>query len=216
MRAVPLTLTPTTIAAARTGVDLALSDPVRDRWDEESACEGMTVGGLAHHLTSQVDSLVRLLPTAPDASDPIRVLEHYRRAAWVHTGLDDEANVAIRSGSDEQAAGGPDGLAAHVEAQLVRLPAALAGVDDDAAVLIPWQGWALTAEDFTVTRLMELVVHADDLAASVGVATPDFPAEAVRRVLGLLTDVAVDRHGQAALVRALSRPQRAPASVSAF
>jgi uncharacterized protein YrrD len=32
----------------------------------------------------------------------------------------------------------------------------------------------------------------------------------------LLTRVAVRRHGQAALVRALSRPQRAPDSVSAF
>jgi len=38
------------------------------------------------------------------------------------------------------------------------------------------------------------------------------PAETMR----LLTAVAVDRHGQAAVVRALSRPQRAPASVSAF
>jgi hypothetical protein len=35
-------------------------------------------------------------------------------------------------------------------------------------------------------------------------------------LLGLLTAVAVERHGQTALVRALSRPQRAPASVSAF
>jgi hypothetical protein len=38
----------------------------------------------------------------------------------------------------------------------------------------------------------------------------------VRPVLALLTDVAAERHGQAALVRALSRPQRAPASISAF
>jgi hypothetical protein len=35
-------------------------------------------------------------------------------------------------------------------------------------------------------------------------------------VLGLLTGVAVRRHGQAPVVRALSRPQRAPESVSAF
>ena len=35
-------------------------------------------------------------------------------------------------------------------------------------------------------------------------------------MFGLLTGVAVRRHGQIALVRALSRPQRAPGSVSAF
>ena len=51
---------------------------------------------------------------------------------------------------------------------------------------------------------------------SVGADTPEFPDEAVGRVLGLLTWIAVRRHGQAAVVRALSRPQRAPSSVSAF
>ena len=59
-------------------------------------------------------------------------------------------------------------------------------------------------------------MHADDLAASIGVDTPEFPDDVVAPVLGLLAGVAVRRHGQAAVVRALSRPQRAPASVSAF
>jgi hypothetical protein len=83
-------------------------------------------------------------------------------------------------------------------------------------VLIPWQGWSLAACDFLVTRMMEIMVHSDDLAASVGVETPEFPADVVTPVLALLTDVAVRRHGQTAVLRALSRPQRAPASVSAF
>jgi hypothetical protein len=74
----------------------------------------------------------------------------------------------------------------------------------------------LSTHDFLVTRLMGMVVHADDLAASVDLPTPAFPDPVVAAVLGLLSAVAVDRHGQAAVVRALSRPQRAPASVSAF
>jgi len=213
---VALTLSTDTLAAARTVVDLALSEPVRDRWTDESACAGMSVGGLAHHLTGQVESLARLLPTAPADEAPIPVVEHYRRAAWVRSGLDDEPNVEIRTASDAKAGSGPAELAANTVVQLTRLPAALAAAEDADPVLIPWQGWALTAHDFTVTRLMEMVVHADDLAASVGVDTPDFPADSVRRVLALLTDVAVERHGQAALVRTLSRPQRAPSSVSAF
>jgi hypothetical protein len=83
-------------------------------------------------------------------------------------------------------------------------------------VHIPWQGWSLTTEDFVASRLMEMLVHADDLAASVGLPTPDFPERAAAETMRLLTAVSVDRHGQAAVVRALSRPQRAPASVSAF
>ena len=83
-------------------------------------------------------------------------------------------------------------------------------------MFVPWQGWALTTEDFLVTRLMEIMVHSDDLAASVGLPTPEFPEPVVAAVLGLLSAVAVDRHGQTAVLRALSRPQRAPDHVSAF
>ena len=61
-----------------------------------------------------------------------------------------------------------------------------------------------------------MVVHSDDLAVSVDLPTPDFPDDVVAAVLGLLTMVAVERHGQTALVRALARPQRAPGDVSAF
>jgi hypothetical protein len=213
---VPLSLTDAVLDTARTIAELARDDRVRARWREESACAGMTVGGLAHHLTGQVDSLVELYAEPADAPAPISVLEHYRRAAWANTPLDDEANVGIRIDADEAAEGGPDAHAEEVRAALASLPAALASVRDHDPVLIPWQDWSLTAHDFAVTRLMEMVVHADDLAASIGVYPPVFPVEAVRQVVGLLSGVAVDRHGQAAVVRALSRPQRAPSSVSAF
>jgi hypothetical protein len=77
-------------------------------------------------------------------------------------------------------------------------------------VLIPWQGWSL------VTRMMEIVVHSDDLAASVELDTPEFPESVITPVLALLTGLAVRRHGATAVVRALTRPQRAPDSVAAF
>ena len=124
--------------------------------------------------------------------------------------------MTIRTSADAEAESGFDALAGQVRSDLEDLPAALASAASADPVLIPWQGWALTAHDLLVTRLMEMLVHSDDLAASVRVPTPQFPDEAVRLVLGLLTAVAVERHGQTALVRALSRPQRAPDSVSAF
>lgn len=177
----------------------------------------MSVGGLAFHLAGQAGNAVRLLSAGPDPeAELIALEEHYRRAAWASTGLDDEVNVAIRTSADDDAGVGFAVLCDRVAADLEALPGALAARSDEGPVLIPWQGWALTVHDFLVTRLMEMLVHSDDLAASVDVDTPQFPDEAVRVVLGLLTSVAVDRHGQTALVRALSRPQRAPASVSAF
>jgi hypothetical protein len=202
--------------AARIVADLVGRPEVGEHWDDESACAGMTVGGLAHHLGDQAVLAVRLLEAGPAQEQAIALDEHYARAAWVREDLDGEANIAIRRGSDEQARDGQGPLQERVEAAVDRLPGVMESVVADMPVLIPWQGWALTAQDLLTTRMMEMLVHGDDLAASVGVETPEFPDEVVDRVLGLLTRVAVRRHGQTAVVRALSRPQRAPASVSAF
>lgn len=206
------------VDAARIALDLASSTEVKAGWLEESSCAGMSVGGLAHHLVQQAGNTVRLLEMEPVAEPPIPLLEHYARAAWVEAGPDDEVNVTIREGADAAAATGPDDVIAHGTAALERLPDLLRDhhrrIPDQ--VRIPWQGWSLTTSDFLLTRAMEIVVHADDLASSVGLETPDFPDDVVTDVLALLSGVAVRRHGQAALVRALSRPQRAPGDVSAF
>jgi hypothetical protein len=204
------------VAAARIVLDLAATPDVLRAWREESSCEGMTVGGLAHHLVQQPVSTVRLLGMDPVAEPPIGVLDHYARAAWVSEGPEDEANVSIRDDADAAAEDGPERVLAVAADAVERLPAALAGHRVPDQVRIPWQGWSLSTADFLVTRAMEMVVHADDLAASVDLPTPAFPDDVVADVLALLTGLAVRRHGQAALVRALSRPQRAPTDVSAF
>jgi hypothetical protein len=204
------------LAGARIAADLAGSPEVTAQWADESACAGMSVGGLAHHLVSQIGNTVTLVGAEPSTQAPIALLEHYARASWVRADHDDDVNVGIRAGSDAEAASGPAALVTLVDDLLDRLPAVLAARELDDPVLIPWQGWSLTLHDWLITRKMEIVVHSDDLAASVGLPTPEFPDEVLGPVLDLLTRVAVRRHGQAALVRALSRPQRAPASVSAF
>jgi len=204
------------VAAAAIATDLATAPEVAERWADESACAGMTVGGLAYHLVAQVRNTVRLVGAPPAAEPPIPLLEHYARAVWVTSTLDAEVNVGIREGSDAEAAAGPEGLADLVSGLREALPEVLDAASSDDAVLIPWQGWSLTVHDWLVTRMMEIVVHSDDLAASVGRGTPEFSEDVVTPVLALLTAVAVRRHGQTALVRALSRPQRAPDSVSAF
>ena len=201
-------------AAVEVATELVLSPEVTTRWEVESACADMSVGALARHVVGQWFNVERLL-REPPAADPIPVVEHYVRAAWVSSGHDDEANVGIRVDSEELAAEGPEAMRALVEDLRPRLADVLAS-GREGPVLIPWQAWALEESDFLLTRLMEIVVHCDDLAASVDLAPPEFPDQVVLPVLGLLTQVAVRRHGQAALVRALSRPQRAPAVVSAF
>jgi Mycothiol maleylpyruvate isomerase N-terminal domain len=203
-------------AAARVVADLVQRAEVGEGWRAESACVGMTVGGLANHLGDQVVLAVRVLEAGRSEQEPITLAEHYHRAAWVRTDLDSEANVAIREGGESSARDGQGALVERVESHLARLPSAIASVRPADPVLLPWQGWSLTASDLLTTRMMEMVVHSDDLTASLGMDTPEFPDRVVTPVLALLTQLSVRRHGQAAVVRALSRPQRAPASISAF
>jgi hypothetical protein len=64
--------------------------------------------------------------------------------------------------------------------------------------------------------MLEIVIHIDDLAVSVQVKPPPLPDEATATVLALLTSLAARRHGTAAVLRALSRQERAPATIAAF
>jgi hypothetical protein len=204
------------LAAARVAADLVRRPEVTARWHEESACAGMSVGGLACHLASQLDNTVRLLRAGASDQPPVSLAHHYSSAGWVRAAVDDGANVEIREGSNAQAEAGPDALRARVSLRLEELPGSLASVAGGDPVLIPWQGWSLTAYDFLVTRMMEIVVHSDDLAVSIGVDTPEFPGDALAPVLELLTGLAVRRHGATSVIRALTRPQRAPDPIAAF
>ncbi|MFD8006501.1 hypothetical protein [Streptomyces mirabilis] len=62
----------------------------------------------------------------------------------------------------------------------------------------------------------ELAVHMDDLAVSLGLAVQELPEEAFDLVLVLLARLAARRHGQAAVLRALTRLERAPAAINAI
>ncbi len=202
------------LAAVQESWELASAPQVREAWGQESACAGMTVGGLTHHLLGQARSASRLLEAPPGEDEPIALLEHYSRAAWVQP--EAEVNVSIRDSDNAAAEQGADAVLGEAQAAIETLPGLLDRPRDPDTVHIPWQGWSLSTPDFLTTRMMEMVVHGDDLAASIGLPTPTYPDDVVAPVLALLTSVAVRRHGQTALVRALARPQRAPGTVSAF
>lgn len=204
------------VTACHTAFRLASRPEVAEAWDTESACAGMTVGGLTHHLLRQVLHVTNLLGQPPTTDAAIPLLDHYAQAAWVTADPEDEANASIRDGGNAGAAIGHAAVLAEIAPLLDDLPGVLQAPRDPDTAFIPWQGWALTTDDFLVTRAMELIVHSDDLAASIGLPTPEFPDTIAAHVVDLLGGVAMRRHGQAAVVRALSRPQRAPESVSAF
>jgi len=193
--------------AAAVALDLIRRDEVREQWLLPSVLPKMSIGALACHLGRQVVRAAELLPAATEVPPLDSVDAHYQRAAWVRSASpDDPAND--RSADDAQAALGAAALAIRSAAALEtarRLLAAGAVCD---VVEIPWQGWSLRRDDFLLTRMLEIVVHADDLALSTGVRTPEFPAEVFAPVRDLLVRLAVKRHGQSAVIGALTRSER--------
>jgi hypothetical protein len=204
------------LAAANVAVRLLGDVAVAQRWTAPSVLPGMPVSGLAGHLARQVFWVERLLALRPGTEPPISLLDHYARSAWATAGPDDEANAGIRRDGAAEAAAGPGALAARAADTARRLGDALASEPPDRVVLLPWGPWPLTLDDLLQSRLLEIAVHDDDLALSVGLPTPELPGDATDLVLALLSRLAARRHGPTAVIRALSRAERAPPTIAAF
>jgi hypothetical protein len=202
------------LSAAQTAAVLLREPAVSAKWSEPSALADFSVAGLARHLANQVTGTVSLLARAPGVS-AIPVLEHYTRNAWVTSGVDGADNVDIRRRGERAAtATTPRALADEVDSALTELRHILPA--QPAERVVDLGEWGLAVDDLLLTRVMELVVHADDLAVSLGIPTPAMPAEATDATIRLLARVAAWRHGPLAVVRALARRERAPETIAAF
>lgn len=195
--------------------DLVGSNQVADSWSQVSALPGMTVGGLTRHLVSQPECAVEFLRLpVPTGTAVLSLVGHYDRVDWFHAALDAIENTSIRDEFNYRGRAGHAesvGVLAHALQEL--------GPAMEAAgpmTYVPWQDCALPTDDFLVVRLMEILVHADDLAASVGLSTPAFSPEVVEPALALLAALAVQRQGQGAVLRSLSRRERSTGASSAF
>jgi hypothetical protein len=204
------------LTAAESVPSLLGSPAVTRAWTDPSALVGFTVGGLASHLAAQVVFVSDALDSPSPSEEPVSLLGHYERVQWIGADLDADINVAIRSGGERTAAEGAAAALSHLENAIAFLRGALPAEPPDRLVQPPAGPWTLRLDDFLVTRMMEIAVHSDDLACSVGVPTPTLPSSVLDPVFALLTTLAVGRHGAPAVLRALSRAERAPATITAF
>jgi len=203
------------LVAAVSAATLIGEPAVAQAWERPSALPDFSVGGLASHLAAQITFVPKTLAEPVDGP-PLPLLGHYERVTWIGADLDAEINVAIRKGGETTAAAGPAALLSALSSAIDVLREELPAQPPDHLVHPPAGPWALRLDDFLVTRMMEIAVHCDDLAASLDLPTPDLPPEVLDPVLALLAGLAVRRHGQTAVLRALSRAERAPAGITAF
>jgi hypothetical protein len=203
----------TYLDAAAAAVTL-LGDPaIAAAWERPSVLKEFGVHGLAGHLGSQVLHVSRALAAEAPAQEPLSVPEFFAAAAAFHTDVDSENNTRIRQGSEAAASGGVAVLLGQVDTALTGQRVALAAEPADRVVHTAG-GAAMLLDDYLLTRILEIAVHSDDLALSADIPTPPLPPHVFEPVLDVLSRLAVVRHGQVAVLRALSRAERAPATIA--
>ncbi len=208
----------TFLTVAEAAQELIDRDEVAARWLEPSTLEGYTVGGLAAHLARAVVTVERYL-AAPAPDEPARLTDaagYFLAVLADHDPVDSELHRQVRARGEEAGAGGPSAVSDQLDAARCALTRTLADTPADRRVAV-LDGVVLTVEQYLVTRLVELVVHLDDLAVSVDLdGPPELPAEAVEQVIATLAVVAGRRAGPSAALRSLARRERHPDAVRAL
>jgi uncharacterized protein (TIGR03083 family) len=195
------------------GVLLDLRATLTEHYERPSALAEFSVRGLAGHLRRAMTSVETYLdqgsPVAASGTG-IKLLSAAQYHATVipdRADLDSDFHRAIRQRGLEAAPGSPDDFILEWGETAAALITRLEQEPDDRLVQV-FGGLVLTLDEYLVTRLIELVVHADDLAASLGVAPPPLSPVATGLAIATLVEVARIRHGDAATIRALTRRER--------
>lgn len=198
----------TFLETSQIAIDLLRRQEVAERWDGPSALTHWKVSGLAGHLVRATTSVEAYLDRSPErgAGEVVSAARYYA-AAVDDDDLESDLHKAIRQRGDEAAAGGHAATLERLAAAHDRLTNRLPAERPD-RIVDAFKGISLLLDDYLVTRIVELCVHLDDLAVSVAIPTPDVPDDASTLAIEVLVEVARLRHGDLAVLRALTRRER--------
>jgi Mycothiol maleylpyruvate isomerase N-terminal domain len=198
--------------AAALASALVASREVAARWSEPSALEQLSVGGLAGHTYLAARILLRSLDAPDPAGLPIASPTAgglLRMRVTSHSDLMRDDHARVRSDGEYVARRGPEAVAGKFDELTSRLRARLPTEPADRVVRAPANDVAYRLDDWAISRTTEMLVHADDLAVSVGLDPVVLPADAALVAIGCLVEMSRHREGDLAVLRALSRRERA-------
>ena len=155
--------------AGRSLVDLVAAPAVQRAWEQPSALAHLSIGVLAAHLVRALTTpLAYLDADEPPSDTPVVDAAGYMDAVLTDDDLDGALHRGIRERAQAAAEQGPQAVATQARDALAALRTRLLRTPAGRRVAVK-DGIAITLDDYLQTRLVELVVHADDLAVSVGV-----------------------------------------------
>jgi hypothetical protein len=182
-----------------------LRDPkVASNWDRPSVLEGQRVSSLAGHLARGgiwvVDEyLARGVPVGP--VDFESAAEYF---LGLVTPMSPEEHRAIRDRGAEVASVGHAALTEEVDKRIDPLSQRLRDLRPNTLIAVA-AGRVLRVRDYLVTRIVEQVVHLDDLAVSLDEDPCDYPAEGRDLALDVGVEMGRSRAGTVGFIRALFR-----------
>jgi hypothetical protein len=192
------------IGAAEHALVLIAHEQVGERWTDDSLLPGMTVGQLASHLARSILQVEWFLDADIGDGPAMGADEYFAGAELVDR--ESPRNLGVRERSAETATLGHAAVLGEARLSLERLRSRL-GSEPPSRRLEAF-GRVLLLDDYLRTRIVEILVHCDDLAPSAELPAPAFAPEAGDIAIGVLVGAARMRHGDPAVLRALSRRER--------
>ncbi len=182
-----------------------------ERFERPSVLEQFGVRGLAGHLLRAMTSVETYLDRPPPAtgagSAPISAAAYYAQLLGGETDIDSALHRSVRQRGLEAAPERPEDFVSEWSSVATRLVRRLEAEPPDRLMSVLGD-LVLTLDEYLVTRLIEFVVHTDDLAMSLDVPPPNLNRAATGLVIETLVDVARIRHGEVAVIRSLARRER--------
>jgi hypothetical protein len=151
-----------------------------------------------------------LKDTEPVGLRPVSVYEFFGLNRIETEGVDPMA-ASLRSAAEAFALAGADAVCAACTTSRSELRGLLDGASSDRAVpVLRVAGGQAALCDYLRTRVLEVVVHGDDLVCSIpGLTTPDPPFRAMEVTLAVCLELARARVGDLGTLRGFTRAERA-------
>ena len=175
------------------------------RWDEDSVLESFKVSGLAGHLARAVLGVDEYLGSMVGPGTPISAAQYFNEFDDL-SDIDSSVNLAVRDRGDEIAAAGAEQLVEDTRKTVEILRGLFETEGQDRRVQV-FHDRILLLDEYLKTRLVEMVIHAEDLALSTGTGV-GIPVDAIAVATDTIVATGRARHGDLAFLRGMTRRER--------